>query len=67
MPRNYENGKPYFTYTIDMDDVIRLVYTQLPKMRLYGEKSRVAYMPCKMHPQRPTNIKKTKKRKVRFG
>lgn len=62
MPRKHKKDKPYFTYTIDMDDVIRLVYTQLPKMRLYGEKTRVAYMPCRMHPvQEPTNVKKTKK------
>lgn len=67
------NKKPNFHYTIDMDDVLRLVYIQLPKMKLYGEKMRVAYLHCKMTPLYSPNPKKRKKskskfrRKARFG
>lgn len=69
MPKKPNNDKPNFHYTIDMDDVLRLVYTQLPKMRLYGEKTRVAYLYCKMTPTYNPNPKpKTKsKKRRRFG
>ena len=76
MPKKKPNfDRPNFSYTIDMDDVLRLVYTQLPKMKLYCEKTRVAYLPCKMTPlynpnPNPKKRKKTKskfRRKARFG
>lgn len=49
MELNYRNKTPKFTYTIDLYDVLKLAYSQFPKMRIYGERIKVAYLPCRVH------------------
>lgn len=49
---------PEFRHVIDMDDVVRMVFTQFPKMKLYGETTRIAYIPCRSTPM--TDVEKQK-------
>jgi hypothetical protein len=36
-------------FIIDMDTVLRTIYTELPKMRENNEKVRICYIHCKMY------------------